>query len=66
VARHDPTALAGVYQELVKAVTTETYANVFAVVALLCAGGAAIGLTMRSGRPEPAAGDPGERVHAEV
>jgi EmrB/QacA subfamily drug resistance transporter len=63
VARHDPTALAGVYQELVKAVTTETYANVFAVVALLCAGGAAIGLTMRSGRPEPAAG---ERAHAEV
>jgi hypothetical protein len=33
------------------------------VVALLCAGGAAIGLTMRSGRPEPAAG---ERAHAEV
>ena len=63
VARHDPTALAGVYRELVKAVTTETYANVFAVVALLCAGGAVVGLTMRSGRPEPAEG---ERVHAEV
>jgi EmrB/QacA subfamily drug resistance transporter len=63
VARHEPAAMVGVYQELVKAVTTETYANVFFVVALLCAGGALVGLTLRSGRPEPATG---ERAHAEV
>ncbi|HWN32456.1 MAG TPA: DHA2 family efflux MFS transporter permease subunit [Pseudonocardia sp.] len=64
VARNEPAAALGVaYQELVKEVTTETYANVFFVVALLCAGGALVGLTMRSGRPEPAAG---ERMHAEV
>jgi len=63
-ARNEPAAALGVaYQELVKEVTTETYANVFFVVALLCAGGALVGLTMRSGRPEPAAG---ERMHAEV
>jgi EmrB/QacA subfamily drug resistance transporter len=67
-AQQESAAAVLVYQELVKQVTTETYANVFFVVALLCAGGALVGLTMRSGRPEPAPGteQPGGHAHAEV
>jgi hypothetical protein len=50
------------YTELTKAVTTQTYANAFYVVALMCAGGVALGLTMRSGK----ARNSGVKAHVEV
>ncbi|HEX4247812.1 MAG TPA: DHA2 family efflux MFS transporter permease subunit [Pseudonocardia sp.] len=61
-AQHNPATAVALYQHLLKAVTTETYANIFYVVAVLCGGGALIGLTMRSGR----VGHTGGAVHAEV
>jgi hypothetical protein len=45
-----PSGLTGYYLELSRAVTTQTYANGFHIVALLCAVGALLGLTTRSGR----------------
>jgi EmrB/QacA subfamily drug resistance transporter len=45
-----PSGLTGYYTELSRAVTTQTYANGFHIVTLLCAAGALIGLTTRSGR----------------
>jgi hypothetical protein len=45
--------LTALYAELTRAVTTQTYANGFHVVALLCTAGALIGLATRSGRARP-------------
>jgi predicted MFS family arabinose efflux permease len=57
-----PAGLTGMYTELTKAVTTQTYANAFYVVALMCAGGVLLGLTMRSGK----ARNSGVKAHVEV
>ena len=57
-----PAGLTGMYTELTKAVTTQTYANAFYVVALMCAGGVLLGLTMRSGK----ARNGGVKAHVEV
>jgi len=45
-----PSGLAGIYTELTRAVVTQTYANGFHIVALLCTAGALLGLTTRSAR----------------
>lgn len=48
-SQRGPSGLTGYYTELTRAVTTQTYANGFHIVTLLCAAGAVIGLTTRSG-----------------
>jgi EmrB/QacA subfamily drug resistance transporter len=46
--------LFGLYRQLRSYVTTESYANVFAVGAVLCAAGTLLALLLRSGPPQPA------------
>jgi hypothetical protein len=57
-----PSGLTGMYTQLTNEVTTQTYANGFFVVALMCAGGAVLALTMRNGKAPSAAGP----VHVEI
>jgi EmrB/QacA subfamily drug resistance transporter len=57
-----PSGLTGIYTQLTNEVTTQTYANGFFVVALMCAGGAILALTMRNGKAAAAAGP----VHVEI
>ena len=57
-----PSGMTGLYTEMSNIVTTQTYANGFFVVALMCAGGALLALTMRNGKNKSAAGP----VHVEI
>jgi EmrB/QacA subfamily drug resistance transporter len=57
-----PSGMTGIYTEMSNIVTTQTYANGFYVVALMCAAGALLALTMRNGKSKSAAGP----VHVEI
>ena len=60
--RQGAPGLVGMYQTLRAVVTTQTYANAFYVVALMCAGGVVLALTTRSGRVRGS----GDQAHVEV
>jgi hypothetical protein len=57
-----PSGMTGLYTEMTDIVTTQTYANGFYVVALMCAGGAVLALSMRNGKIASAGGP----VHVEL
>jgi EmrB/QacA subfamily drug resistance transporter len=55
-AAQGASGLLSLYQELSNAVTTQTYANDFYVIALLSAAGGALALFLRSGKPKNTGG----------
>jgi EmrB/QacA subfamily drug resistance transporter len=61
-AAQGASGLLGLYQQLSNAVTTQTYANDFYIIALLSAAGGVLALFLRSGRPKNTAGP----VHVEL
>jgi hypothetical protein len=61
-AAQGASGLLALYQQLSNAVTTQTYANDFYVIALLSAAGGLLALFLRSGRPNSTAGP----VHVEL
>jgi EmrB/QacA subfamily drug resistance transporter len=61
-AAQGASGLLGLYQQLSNAVTTQTYANDFYIIALLSAAGGVLALFLRNGRPKNTAGP----VHVEL
>jgi hypothetical protein len=53
-AAQGPSGLLAIYLQLQKYVASETYANAFLVVSIMCAGGALLALMLRSGPPQAA------------
>jgi len=53
-AAQGTTGLLAIYTQLQKYVVSETYANAFLVVSIMCAGGALLALMLRSGPPQTA------------
>ena len=58
--------LQGLYQQLQSYVATESYADIFIVVAVLCAAGAVLALLLRSGPPTPAPADAAPAAPSQV
>jgi EmrB/QacA subfamily drug resistance transporter len=57
-----PSGLLPLYQQMNNSITTQTYDNGFYIVSLICVGGAALGLLLRSGPPKASAAP----VHVEL
>ena len=53
-AAQGPSGLLAIYLQLQKYVVTESYANAFLVVSIMCAGGVLLALMLRSGPPQTA------------
>ena len=53
-AAQGQTGFLAIYQQLEKYIASETYANAFLVVSIMCAGGALLALMLRSGPPQAA------------
>ena len=53
-AAHGPSGLLAIYLQLQKYIASETYANAFLIVSIMCAGGALLALMLRSGPPQSA------------